>query len=210
MILCDIGNTSFHFLINGIEKKYLLYEDLEYFTQKIYYISVNEEASLKLIKHSKECINLAKDIKINTSYMGIGIDRKMACYGIKNAVIIDAGSAISVDIIKDFQHQGGFILLGLKELTKTYTEISPVLNVGFNTKLNLDTLPLNTKDAVSYGILKSIILPIKEIENNKQLIFTGGDGKFLSEFFPNSIVEEHLIFKNMKRIINAKHCVTKR
>ena len=210
MILCDIGNTSFHFLINGIEKKYLLSEKLENFTQKVYYISVNEEASLKLIKHSKECINLEKDIKFETSYIGIGIDRKMVCYDIKDAVIIDAGSAISVDIIENFQHQGGFILLGLKALINTYAKISPVLNVDFITKLNLDKLPLNTKDAISYGILKSIILPIKEISSNKQLIFTGGDGKFLSEFFPNSIVEKHLIFKNMKRIINAKHCVTKR
>ena len=42
-----------------------------------------------------------------------------------------------------------------------------------------------------FALLKSIILPIKrEICKNKNIIFTGGDGEFLSQFFENSIYKK--------------------
>lgn len=50
MILCDIGNTTYHFLIKGKHKKYFLDEKVPKFEDEIYFISVNEKASKKLLK----------------------------------------------------------------------------------------------------------------------------------------------------------------
>ncbi len=59
MILCDIGNTTYHFLINGKHKKYFLDEKVPSFDEEIYFVSVNEKATKKLLKRNPH----AKDIK---------------------------------------------------------------------------------------------------------------------------------------------------
>ncbi len=208
MILCDIGNTTFHFLINGKHKKYSLYEELPKLNETIYFVSVNEKSTKKLVKTYTRCIDLEKYLDFETIYQGMGLDRKIACVGYKDAIIVDAGSAITVDIMKDGTHKGGIILPGVDNLKKLYKDISPVLDYEINTKVNLDKIPLCTQDAISYSILKSIILPIKEMAKEKQIIFTGGKGKFLSRYFDNCTYKEDLIFENMKGIIDANNCIT--
>lgn len=210
MILCDIGNSSYHFLINGMEEKIFFDENLPAFTEDIYYVSVNAKALESLKKHSKKLINVEKFLNFETSYKGMGLDRKLACLNVKDAIIIDAGSAITVDIVKNSEHKGGFILPGLRAINNLYEDISSVLKHDLNLKVNLDKIPLNTQDAISYWTIKSIILPIQEICLNKQIIITGGDGKVLSAFFDNCIYKEHLIFDNMKGLINANNRITKR
>ena len=207
MILCDIGNSSFHFLIEGKEYKYFMHESIPTFNETVYYISVNETALLKLKLNCDELINLEPYVNFETSYIGMGLDRKVACVGFDNAIIVDAGSAVTVDIMKNSKHQGGFILPGLKKLKEIYPAISSILDIDFNVKVNLDTIPLNTQDAISYAILKSIVSPIVEIAGEKPIIFTGGDGEFLSKFIKNSTYKQNLIFENMEGIINANNCI---
>jgi type III pantothenate kinase len=207
MILCDIGNSSFDFLINETHQKIFLNENLPKLKGPIYYISVNEKATAKLLNTYPTSINLETFLSFQTSYVGMGIDRKVACLGLENGVIVDAGSAITVDIMQKGHHLGGFILPGLKNFHAQYAQISPKLDFDFSLKQNLDKIPQNTQDAISYAILKAIILPIKEIAHNKQLLFTGGDGELLSSFFSESIYKKDLIFENMKRIISANNCI---
>ena len=70
----------------------------------------------------------------------------------------------------------------------------------------LDKIPTCTKDAINYGILKSIILPIQQISQNKQVYFTGGDGKVLSQIFTGSIFDEFIVFNGMRKIIKGIKC----
>lgn len=206
LILCDIGNSTFHFLVEGKEYKYFLNEPMPTFEGQVYYISVNETALLKLKLEYDDIIDLEPYINFDTTYEGMGLDRKVACIGYKNAVIVDAGSAITVDVMEEGKHQGGFILAGLKKMHEAYPEISRVLDCDFNVKVNLDTMPLNTQDAISYAILKSIISPIVEIAGNKPIIITGGDGELLSRLIKNSTYKKNLLFENMEGIINANNC----
>ena len=46
-----------------------------------------------------------------------------------------------------------------------------------------------------------------EVSLNKNIIFTGGDGKLLSKYFENSQYKKDLIFENMKRMIDANNCI---
>ncbi|MGD9624422.1 MAG: type III pantothenate kinase [Arcobacter sp.] len=207
LILCDIGNTTYHFLINGKHKKYFLDEKVPKFDDKIYFVSVNEKATKKLLKKNPHAKNINKFLKFSTAYQGLGIDRAVACSFQDNCVIVDAGSAITVDIMEEGVHKGGFILLGLQRFKKSYPKISKKLKFDFEKNINLDKIPLRTFDAIQYAMLKSIILPIKEVSLNKNIIFTGGDGEFLSKYFENSTYKKDLIFENMKRIIDANNCI---
>lgn len=209
MNLCDVGNTSFHFLIKGQEFKYFMNEQIPRVEGPVYFISVNETATLKLKHTYDEIIDLEPYINFETEYKGMGLDRKVACIGFDNAIIIDAGSAITVDIMENSEHKGGFILPGLTKLKEIYPEISIRLDIDFNVKVNLDTIPLNTQDAISYALLKSIVTPIVEIAGDKPIIFTGGDGEFLSQFIKNSIYKRNLLFEHMEGIINANNCIAK-
>ena len=209
MILCDIGNSSAKFFIENKIVNYYKEDEIPSFNDDIFYISVNKKSQNKLLKSNPSAKDLTPLINFQTSYKGMGIDRIVACYFEKNAVIIDAGSAITVDIIEDSEHIGGFILLGLNSFVKSYENISEVLKIektDFEKNINLDKIPLQTKDAILYALIKSIILPIKEISKDKNIIFTGGDGEFLSQFFENSQYKKELIFENMKRIIDANNC----
>ncbi len=207
MILCDIGNTTFHFLINDKHVKYLLDEKIPSFNDEVYFVSVSEKASKKLLKKNPKAKNIKDILNFETTYKGLGIDRAIACSFAQNCVIVDAGSAITVDIMQESIHLGGFILLGLQSFMKSYPKISKKLNFEFEKNINLDKIPQETKDAIQYAMLKSIILPIKEVSLNKNIIFTGGDGLVLSKYFKNSIYKKDLIFENMKRIIDANNCI---
>ena len=207
MILCDIGNTTYHFLIIEKHKKYFLDEKVPKFDEEIYFVSVNEKATKRLLKKNPHAKNINKLLNFQTSYQGLGIDRAVACSFQDNCVIVDAGSAITVDVMEESKHIGGFILLGLRRFMKSYPKISKKLKFEFEKEINLDKIPLKTKDAIQYAMLKSIILPIKEVSLNKNIIFTGGDGEVLSKYFENSVYKKDLIFENMKRIIDANNCI---
>lgn len=203
MILCDIGNTTFHFLINNEHIKYFLDEEIPKFDDEIFFVCVNDEAQKKMLQINPQAKNIKELVNFKTTYKGLGIDRAIACCFGENSVIVDAGSAITVDIMEDGEHLGGFILPGIENFKKIYPSISSKLNFDFEKNINLDRIPLQTKDAISYAIIKSIILPIKEVSFNKNIIFTGGDGEFLSRYFDKSIYKKDLIFENMRRIIDA-------
>ena len=209
MILCDIGNTTYSFYL---KKKNLIFpittklHKLPDVDDKIYFISVNNKATKLFQKKYQNAINIQTIFSYKTKYIGMGIDRQVACFGIKDSIIVDIGSAITVDIIKNGKHLGGFILPGIKKLTNLYPNISSKLKFDFEKNTNLDKIPNNTKDAINYAILQSLILPIKNIQlkHNLPLIITGGDAKYLSTYFKQSKVKRNLIFKAMKKIIKQK------
>lgn len=198
MILCDIGNTYFHFYHNGCIWKESE-KTLSFKQEQIFYISVNPNFESKFLKLQPQAINLAPYFRLDTGYEGLGIDRVAVCSAIQDGVIIDAGSAITVDVMRNGVHLGGYILPGIASLLKTYTDISPALSVMPNLSVDLDLLPQNTKEALGYGILKSIIEMIKKTSKGERVYFCGGDGKFFSKFFPQSLYDETLVFVGMKK-----------
>lgn len=204
MILCDIGNTSVNFLKE--EKAYTLSveEFRGYKTQeKVFYISVNDSLN-ELLKAHKNYLNIEAYFKFDTIYKGLGIDRVAACYTISDGVVVDAGSAITVDIITNSMHLGGFIMPGLEAYKKAYEDISPRLKYILNTAVELNAYPQQTSDAISYCVFKSIYLLIKDASKDLPLYFTGGDGQFLSKLFDKAIYDKNLVFKGMQKLINQR------
>lgn len=202
MYLCDIGNTNAKLNHNG-KVWSLPISQFQHFStsEKLFYISVNEEIDKTLEKRSN-FINLEPYFNLDTIYQGMGIDRIAACMSVDDGLVVDAGSAITVDIMSNGMHLGGFILPGLMASQNCYSSISPKLSVMLNTAVDLEALPQDTVSAVSYGILKPLISLISENCKGKHIFFTGGDGAFLSRFFPNSVYEKVLVFRGMQKIID--------
>ena len=175
-------------------------------SEKIFYINVNESLKEHL-KHKQNFFDLEPFFKFDTIYKGLGVDRIAACYSIESGVVVDAGSAITVDIMANKIHLGGFIMPGIASYRKAFKEISPRLNLELNTQVILDAFPQKTMDAISYGVFKGIVLLIQNTINSQktQLFFTGGDGHVLTPFFDRAIYNKLLIFLGMKKVIEENH-----
>lgn len=208
MILCDIGNTSFHFFDEKLETDFKIFETcyLPEIFEPIYFISVNDNKRGLFLKKYPQALDLKDYCELNTNYSGLGIDRLVACLNYENGIIVDAGSAITVDIMEKNNHIGGFILPGVDALRNSYEQISNKLKADFEINVFLDKIPNCTKNAINYGILKSIILPIQEIAKQEKIYFTGGDGELIARFFKDSIFDEFIVFKGMKKIIKGIKC----
>ncbi len=203
VLLADIGNTYFH-IYDGAKVEHLLYEDAigRYQDKELYYISVNHHLGSEIEKIAL-WNNISSFFSIEGEYETMGVDRKALCLSHESGVFVDAGSAITVDVVEKGVYRGGFILPGLKAYVESYKSISPVLAIELNKGLTLDGLPTTTKDGISYGIIASIKALIDQQREDRSLYFTGGDGKFLSSFFEEVTYDEMLVFNGMKNALRA-------
>ena len=197
MVLVDIGNTNYHILENN---KFYNLKAPRKFDGEVYYISVNSEREKKFLELNPNAINLKEYVEFKSSYKNIGIDRIMACLTIENGVVIDCGSAITIDIMENGVHKGGIIAPGLFSFKEAFSKISKVLKVEYK-KIDLNRLPTNTNEALIYGSVGLVVNFIKKF--NLPYYFTGGDGEFLSEFVGGIYIKD-LVFRGMKKVIKEK------
>jgi len=197
-LLCDIGNTNFSFS-NGTKVSVENF-DITSIHEKIYYISVNAYWE-KRLSMEENWINIRSFIDFSKYYESMGIDRIMVCEALANAVVIDAGSAITVDMIKNEKHEGGYIYPGLAAMAKCFKDISPALEVSFNFDIDLDKMPKNTQDALSYGALAPLLSNLREITQDLPVLLTGGDAPRFLPLIPNAKIDNDLVFKGMKKIL---------
>lgn len=204
MLLCNVGNTNANFFNDGKINSMDIASFASYTPdQKVYIINVNESMKSK-INSNPNFVDLEPYFQLECDYIGLGVDRIANCYAITDGAIVDAGSAITIDIMYQNVHLGGTILPGLSFLQKTYSSISPRLNVGLNTQIELDSFPQNTSNAVSYGTVLPIILTIQHMSKGKKVFFTGGDGEFFIKFFDKAIYDRTASFRGMLKIIKEK------
>ena len=201
MLLADIGNTHFH-IYDGNRLEHLLYDDaiVKYRDEALCYISVKHQLSSE-IEHIQKWKNISSSIHIEGEYETMGVDRRALCLSHKNGVFVDAGSAITVDVVEEGRYRGGYIFPGLKALLKSYEDISPVLKTELNKTISLAQLPTTTKEQISYGIIASIKALIDKHSREKILYFTGGDGQLLSSFFEKAVYDELLVFSGMSQAL---------
>jgi type III pantothenate kinase len=205
MILCDIGNTSVDILQNGERSKTSVADfDPAFLSDNVYFISVNEAFDRRVQKY-ENWHDLRSWISWERYYPTMGIDRIMVCEAVSNGVIVDAGSAITVDVMRKGDYQGGMIALGLRAAYEAYAKLSSALDVSFNFEVDLAKMAKNTPDAVSIGFLAPLIGYIENLGGS--ITLTGGDARVLKHFLPNAIVDEELIFNGMKKLIHkGKEC----
>ena len=199
MLLCDIGNTTYHFFDekDSYKKSVKSFNPLSV-KQKVFYICVNPTIKEKL-KSLENWIDLSLLVDVSNYYSTMGIDRIMACEAINNAVVIDAGSAVTVDVVKNGLFEGGFIYPGIRAMSQAYKNISSALEYSFNFELDLDKMPKNSADAISYGYLKTLYCEV--VSHGINIYLTGGDANKFAKIFKSAQIDEMLIFKGMKKIM---------
>jgi type III pantothenate kinase len=201
MILCDIGNTSYHFYDDERGADYK--EDAATFDPAsvkvpVFFINVNADVQARLTPLGN-WTDLRPFVAWEKYYDTMGIDRVMACEAVRDGVVVDAGSAITVDVVRQGGFEGGFIYPGVAALHETYRRISPRLAYSFNFDMQLDKMPKNTPDAITYGAFG---LLAKEIRSYGLPVYlTGGDASALIPFFAQAALEPLLLFSGMKKII---------
>lgn len=201
ILLADIGNTHFH-IYNGSAVEHLSYEEAiaKYSKEALCYISVKQHLD-STIENIASWKNISSQIDLEGAYETMGVDRRALCLSHENGIFVDAGSAITVDIMEEGRYMGGFIFPGLKAMLQAYASISPALETALNETISLEQLPATTKDGISYGIIASIKALIDKHSDGKKLYFTGGDGKFLSSFFEEATYDEMLVFNGMRKVM---------
>jgi len=203
MILCDIGNSNVDFYHDGKIWSQSLKEFKEYKPKdRVYFISVNDAVTEQL---SESYVNIEDWFDFDTIYQGIGVDRIAACYTVQSGIVIDAGSAITVDVMSGGLHMGGYILPSINSFESCYANISKKLNKRINPNVILDALPQKTEDAISYGAIKPMLMVLEQTCRDKTIYFTGGDGKYFSKFFKKAIYDRSLIFRGMLKVIENKN-----
>ena len=204
MLLADIGNSRIH-IYDGKEVVHLSHEDAikKYRDKKLKYITVKHQLKEQL-KALENWEDVSEFIQIENEYNTMGIDRKALCLSHKNGIFVSAGSAITVDVVEEGKYVGGFLLPGIQAYFRAYASISPALKTELNSNISLETLPLTTKDGISFGIIASIKTLIEKYQSDKQLYISGGDGEFLGSFFNNALFDETLIFQGMKNILKEQ------
>lgn len=194
-LLCDIGNSFAHFF-DGSNAWREPHENMKrYSRERVCYINVNLTLK-KQLADFKNWVDLEPFIQIKTEYQGLGADRKALCLAVEHGVVVDAGSAVTVDVMHKGEHQGGFIFPGLYQMRTSYASISKALDQEPSFEWN--RLPHNTQEAIGYGMIRPLVLAIKEL--GEPLYITGGDGLFLSRFFKNAHYDALLIFKGLQKI----------
>lgn len=205
MLLCDIGNTSYHFYDGTRDYK----APVEAFepaavSEPVYFICVNPSVS-KRVESLSNWHNLRPMIDWEHYYPTMGIDRVCACEAVSDGVIVDAGSAITVDLVRGGRFVGGFISPGLKALREAYLAVSNALDYSFNFEMQLDKMPSNSRDAVTYGTLGLVVREVRRL--NAPVILTGGDAQTLHPLLPDAALEPLLLFRGMTKIIQkAQPC----
>ena len=206
ILLADIGNTHFH-IYDGESVLHLSYAEAirNYAQYRLLYISVKSELN-KEIQKIPNWENISSLLLLNGAYDTMGVDRKALCLSHDNGIFVDAGSAITVDVVEGGIYQGGYIFPGIQAMLKSYKEISGVLDIALNENICLDSLPRTTKEGISYGIIASIKALIDKHTLAHDIYFTGGDGKLLFAFFENAIFDDRLVFRGMQKVIkDSKH-----
>ena len=233
-LLIDIGNTRIKWQYrdekNVISSNSVLVEnfmdiDLTEIKslKKVIVSNVNHSVVLDKVKENLshfDCLIIevtseSNEYLINdyTDQLTLGVDRWLTAMGAwkiygEDSIVINAGTAITIDLIQIDQERnahfrGGMILPGI--------EISlGILNNSTNlidTEIGQSQYPsLNTKDAVTTGILTSIQgavnLVCKKLPSDLPILLTGGDADLIydqsEEDWKSRIkIESNLIFEGL-------------
>ena len=156
--------------------------------------------------------DLRKIININIkNKKQLGSDRIANAIGakhLKNCLILDFGTATTLDIIKNEIYQGGVIAPGVKlsitNLSKS-TALLPVINLTKNQK----TYGKNTKEALNAGfvwgyegLINNIINKIISKEKTQfKIILTGGYASFFKKIIKRKLsIDQDITIKGITKV----------
>ncbi|HIO70424.1 MAG TPA: type III pantothenate kinase [Campylobacterales bacterium] len=204
MYLADIGNSNIKIWRDGEVDIFPIHSfSPNQILDRVFYISSNPNFS-KQLHNFPNWKDVSYLFHANTQYRTLGIDRIVAIDEVESGIVVDMGTAVTIDIVRNFQHLGGYILLGKKASFETFQNKTPHLNIDDRKLHQIDTLPLFSEDAIYSGFFHSIanfVIGLKERYKIEEVLITGGDGEELSKVVKNSKFRRWLLFEKMEKRI---------
>ena len=210
-LLIDIGNTAIKWQFNGNYDRSLISEfDIKLLPRadKIFVSCVGDTSILDAVDNVIFVKPQATFDAFQSAYQeskSLGVDRFLAMIGAlssypnQHTLIIDAGSALTFDLILDSgKHQGGLIAPGLSKLRTSFAKFSTS-----SSQVTVNKLANNTQDAWEFGTSEMLMSMINtQIEKHFEelgdvkIVLTGGDAKIIAlrlnysfELRPNLVLE---------------------
>ena len=132
----------------------------------------------------------------------LGIDRWLSLLAAReeaqSAVVVDAGTAITVDLLQHSSHQGGYILPGLRLQADALQRATA--RVRFPEPDWSSMLPgHDTASCVGHGIIATVVALILSLaqEHGASILVDGGDAGRLLPWLPGALHRPLLIPKGM-------------
>ena len=149
----------------------------------------------------------------------LGADRLAAAVGAvaltgsRNCLIVDFGTAITVDLVTDGVFRGGNISPGVRMRFRALHDYTSRLPECSATEV-VSTLGRSTREAIEQGVMQGVTYEIEghisrltEKKGDLSVIFTGGDAKYFVKRIKNTIfTNRELVICGLNRILeyNAK------
>jgi len=207
MILCDIGNSRMH-LFDGTAVTHLDHEEglRRFGGERLCFISVHEGMRRRIAREAPGWVDLSDVRVLPTPYEGLGADRQAACLGIGHGVVVDAGSAVTVDVMEKGRHLGGWIWPGLAALRRAYATISSRLDRPLEPRRLPEGLPADTDEALAFAVFAPMAETIRRHAAGRPVVLTGGDAEILASVLPEARIDETVVFRGMKQMIKDDMC----
>ncbi len=149
-----------------------------------------------------------------TSRQTLGTDRiavavGVVCnMGIKDALVVDMGSAITFDIIENGAFKGGNISLGVAMRFKALHEFTAALPLCQSAEVG-ENFGSTTKEAIEQGVMQGVLYEIegyirRVLQKNEKnnIIFCGGDAESFVNRIKNAIfAPRKLMFTGLNEIL---------
>ncbi len=204
-LFCDIGNSTATFFDK--ERVFRIKPDRirEYAKKRVYFINVNPLLESEL-KEFDRWIDLEPFVNLPGAYEGLGIDRKVLSLAVEEGVVVDAGSAVTVDLMIRGSYGGGFIYPGRRSFFDAFRRISDRLGKAPLLDFDSEFLPKSTQEALGYGFVMPLVRAVESIAKGRPIYLTGGDAQIFERHFKNAICDEKLIFKGMEKVVKEIGC----
>lgn len=137
-------------------------------------------------------------------YKQLGVDRWLALLAANakkpdGVIVVDAGSAVTVDIVgSNGQHQGGYIVPGLRLMHTALWRGTDGVKVEAKSVAGMDCPGQSTDESVDKGCLLLLVAMVEYLAEKykAKLIVTGGDAELLrdalsveAELYPDLVLE---------------------
>lgn len=139
----------------------------------------------------------------------LGVDRWLAMLGVRKysqqqALVIDAGTALTVDAFDaSNQHLGGYIVPGLVLAEQAlFRSTEKVNNYQDENKSTIMYLGQDTLSCVAQGLLRQRLALVQSVQqqySDFSLFITGGDGKLLAQQL-QSLYYRNLVLDGMEQL----------
>lgn len=139
----------------------------------------------------------------------MGVDRWLALLAVKNdansrpIVVVDAGTALTLDVLVGDKHLGGYIVPGYRTQLRSLVG-NAALPAVEDSLVPSPSLGQDTQTAMSNGVwlgLSAMIMHVCSEYPNAKMVVTGGDGKALLRLLNDSGEwRDNLVIEGLQRL----------